>query len=191
VAAKRLDDYPHQLSGGMRQRVMIAMAMVCGPKLLIADEPTTALDVTIQAQILSLMVRLKEELAMSLLLITHDLGVVAQMAARVVVMYAGQVVEEAGVAAIFDNPFHPYTRGLLKSMPRIGDRPGAGKQRLNEIPGIVPVLTEIIEGCKFADRCPHAFDLCRRTRPQLEMIEADHRTRCWLREHPEQRRRHV
>jgi oligopeptide/dipeptide ABC transporter ATP-binding protein len=191
VAAKRLDDYPHQLSGGMRQRVMIAMAMVCGPKLLIADEPTTALDVTIQAQILSLMVRLKEELAMSLLLITHDLGVVAQMAARVVVMYAGQVVEEAGVAAIFDKPFHPYTRGLLKSMPRIGDRPGAGKQRLNEIPGIVPVLTEIIEGCKFADRCPHAFDLCRRTRPQLEMIEADHRTRCWLREHPERRRRHV
>ncbi len=188
AAAKRLNDYPHQLSGGMRQRVMIAMAMVCGPKLLIADEPTTALDVTIQAQILSLMIRLKEELAMSLLLITHDLGVVAQMASRVVVMYAGQVVEEAPVGDIFDHPFHPYTQGLLKSMPRIGDRLKEGKRRLNEIPGIVPVLTEIIAGCKFADRCPHAFDVCRQTLPQLLGIGEDHRARCWLKEYPQRRK---
>ncbi|MCP4630283.1 MAG: ABC transporter ATP-binding protein [bacterium] len=188
AATKRLNDYPHQLSGGMRQRVMIAMAMVCGPKLLIADEPTTALDVTIQAQILSLMVRLKEELAMSLLLITHDLGVVAQMAARVVVMYAGQVVEEARVGDIFDHPFHPYTQGLLKSMPRIGDPLKEGKQRLNEIPGIVPVLTEIIAGCKFADRCPHAFDSCRQSRPQLAAVDDGHRARCWLKKYPERRK---
>jgi oligopeptide/dipeptide ABC transporter ATP-binding protein len=188
AAAKRLDDYPHQLSGGMRQRVMIAMAMVCGPKLLIADEPTTALDVTIQAQILSLMIRLKEELAMSVLLITHDLGVVAQMAARVLVMYAGQIVEEARVGDIFDHPFHPYTRGLLKSMPRLGDRPSTGKPRLNEIPGIVPLLTEIIDGCKFADRCPHAFDICRQIQPQLVAIDDGHRARCWLKEYPARRK---
>jgi oligopeptide/dipeptide ABC transporter ATP-binding protein len=191
AAAKRLNDYPHQLSGGMRQRVMIAMAMVCGPKLLIADEPTTALDVTIQAQILSLMIRLKEELAMSLLLITHDLGVVAQMASRVVVMYAGQVVEEARVGDIFDSPFHPYTRGLLKSMPRIGDSFKGGKQRLNEIPGIVPVLTEIIDGCKFADRCPHAFEICRQSRPQLTAVGDGHWARCWLKKYPERRKTDV
>ena len=189
AAKKRLNDYPHQLSGGMRQRVMIAMAMVCGPKLLIADEPTTALDVTIQAQILSLMVGLKEDLAMSLLLITHDLGVVAQMAARVVVMYAGQVVEEAGVGNIFDHPFHPYTRGLLKSMPRIGDGLHGAKQRLSEIPGIVPVLTEIIDGCKFADRCPHAFDICRQKQPQLMPVGDGHRARCWLKEYPQRRKK--
>jgi len=191
AAAKRLNDYPHQLSGGMRQRVMIAMAMVCGPKLLIADEPTTALDVTIQAQILSLMNRLKDELTMSMLLITHDLGVVAQMAARVVVMYAGQIVEEAGVGEIFDHPFHPYTQGLLKSMPRIGDGLSEGKQRLSEIPGIVPVLTEIIKGCKFADRCPHAFEVCRQTQPQLLPVGQGHRARCWLKEYPERRRSDV
>ena len=191
AAAKRLNDYPHQLSGGMRQRVMIAMAMVCGPKLLIADEPTTALDVTIQAQILSLMNRLKEELTMSMLLITHDLGVVAQMAARVVVMYAGQIVEEAGVGDIFDQPFHPYTQGLLKSMPRIAGGLTEGKRRLIEIPGIVPVLTEIIEGCKFADRCPHAFEVCRQSQPQLVPINDGHRARCWLKEYPERRRSDV
>ncbi len=188
AAGKRLNDYPHQLSGGMRQRVMIAMAMVCGPKLLIADEPTTALDVTIQAQILSLMLGLKDELEMSLLLITHDLGVVAQMAARVVVMYAGQVVEEASVSEIFDRPFHPYTQGLLQSMPRIGDRRDGRKQRLKDIPGIVPVLTELIEGCKFADRCPHAFVLCRQTQPQLVAIGDKHYARCWLKEYPERRK---
>jgi oligopeptide/dipeptide ABC transporter ATP-binding protein len=191
AAAKRLEDYPHQLSGGMRQRVMIAMAMVCGPKLLIADEPTTALDVTIQAQILSLMLRLKEELAMSLLLITHDLGVVAQMAARVVVMYAGEVVEEAGVADIFDRPFHPYTQGLLKSMPRIGDQVGGRKQRLNEIPGIVPVLTELIRGCRFADRCPHVFEICRQTHPDLIPVGETHQARCWLKSYPERRKTNV
>jgi oligopeptide/dipeptide ABC transporter ATP-binding protein len=185
AARKRLGDYPHQLSGGMRQRIMIAMAMVCSPKLLIADEPTTALDVTIQAQILSLMVGLKEENRMSLLLITHDLGVVAQMANRVVVMYAGQVVEEAPVMDLFDHPFHPYTRGLLKSMPRLGDRQGA--QRLNEIAGTVPPLTDLIPGCKFAGRCSHAFDLCREKQPELTTIGEDRYARCWLFAYPEKR----
>ena len=191
AAAKRLNDYPHQLSGGMRQRVMIAMAMVCGPKLLIADEPTTALDVTIQAQILSLMNRLKDELAMSLLLITHDLGVVAQMAARVVVMYAGQVVEAANVTDIFDRPFHPYTQGLLKSIPQAGGGFKSRVKRLSEIPGTVPRLTDIIVGCKFADRCLHAFDLCRQRPPDLWRIEPGHRARCWLKDHPERRRDNV
>jgi oligopeptide/dipeptide ABC transporter ATP-binding protein len=187
AARRRLDDYPHQLSGGMRQRVMIAMAMVCGPKLLIADEPTTALDVTIQAQILSLMVGLKEDTGMSLLLITHNLGVVAQMASRVVVMYAGQVVEEASVADLFDRPFHPYTCGLLRSMPRLGARRGGSRRRLKEIPGIVPSLTKAITGCKFAERCPHAFGLCREQRPDLLSIAGDQRARCWLKEHPGRR----
>ncbi len=191
AAAKRLNDYPHQLSGGMRQRVMIAMAMVCGPKLLIADEPTTALDVTIQAQILSLMNRLKDELAMSLLLITHDLGVVAQMAARVVVMYAGQVVEEASVTDVFYRPFHPYTQGLLKSIPPAGGRLKSRIKRLSEIPGTVPVLTDIVVGCKFADRCLHGFDLCRERQPELGRIQEGHRARCWLKEHPERRRDNV
>ncbi|MBE9544435.1 MAG: ABC transporter ATP-binding protein, partial [Proteobacteria bacterium] len=190
AAAKRLNDYPHQLSGGMRQRIMIAMAMVCGPKLLIADEPTTALDVTIQAQILSLMIRLKEDLAMSLLLITHDLGVVAQMAARVVVMYAGQIVEEASVIDIFDRPFHPYTQGLLKSMPRTGHS-GERIKRLKEIQGTVPSLTQVIVGCKFADRCPHSFEICREKPPTLFQIADGHRARCWLKEHPERRRDNV
>jgi oligopeptide/dipeptide ABC transporter ATP-binding protein len=187
AATKRLNDYPHQLSGGMRQRVMIAMAMVCRPKLLIADEPTTALDVTIQAQILSLMVGLKDELAMSLLLITHDLGVVAQMASRVVVMYAGQVVEEACVTDIFDRSFHPYTQGLLKSMPRPKDFTGSRSRRLNEIPGVVPALIEPIRGCRFADRCPHVFKLCHEQQPELLEIRERHRARCWLKLHPEKR----
>jgi len=188
AAAKRLHDFPHQLSGGMRQRVMIAMAMVCGPRLLIADEPTTALDVTIQAQVLSLMARLKDEQEMSLLLITHDLGVVAQMASRVVVMYAGQIVEEAGAADVFDRPFHPYTRGLLKSIPRTV-RTGTGtKKRLAEMQGTVPPLTQMIAGCKFADRCPHRFERCRAAQPTLFRIADGHRARCWLKEHPERRR---
>jgi len=191
AARRRLNDYPHQLSGGMRQRVMIAMAMVCGPKLLIADEPTTALDVTIQAQILSLMIGLKQELGMSLLLITHDLGVVAQMASRVVVMYAGQVVEEAAVTDIFDYPFHPYTRGLLRSMPRLGARAGRRRHRLNEIAGIVPSLTDVIAGCKFADRCPHAFALCRQTQPQLVPVGKQHHARCRLKEYPDRRKNHA
>ncbi len=184
AARRRLDDYPHHLSGGMRQRVMIAMAMVCRPKLLIADEPTTALDVTIQAQILSLMVGLKEETGTSLLLITHNLGVVAQMASRVVVMYAGQVAEEARMADLFDRPFHPYTQGLLRSMPRLGGR----SRRLREIPGIVPAITAAIVGCKFAERCPHAFDLCREKPPDLFGIRQGQRARCWLKEFPERRR---
>jgi oligopeptide/dipeptide ABC transporter ATP-binding protein len=191
AARKRLHDYPHQLSGGMRQRVMIAMAMVCGPKLLIADEPTTALDVTIQAQILSLMVRLKKELDMSLLLITHDLGVIAQMVSKVVVMYAGQVVEEAGVTAIFDRPFHPYTQGLLNSMPRRMPPADSRSKRLSEIPGMVPSLTEVITGCKFADRCPHAFTLCREVPPTLVVLGDEHRARCWLQDYPQQRKNHV
>ena len=139
---KRLNEYPHQLSGGMRQRVMIAMAMVCKPRLLIADEPTTALDVSIQSQILSLMEGLRHEIGMSLLLITHDLGVVAQMAKRVVVMYAGQVVEVAELRDLFERPFHPYTQGLLKSIPRLGSRAAGKKERLNEIKGTVPSLLE-------------------------------------------------
>ena len=188
AARKRLDDYPHQLSGGMRQRVMIAMAMVCRPKLLIADEPTTALDVTIQAQILSLMLMLKSELNMSVLLITHDLGVVAQMASRVVVMYAGQIVEEGRMPDMFDQPFHPYTRGLLRSMPRLGDRQAGRTHRLNEIPGTVPTLIEAVSGCRFAGRCPHVFDVCRKQQPDLFKIDAGQRARCWLRRYPDRRK---
>ena len=191
AARERLNDYPHQLSGGMRQRVMIAMAMVCRPKLLIADEPTTALDVTIQAQILSLMLGLKEELGMSVLLITHDLGVVAQMASRVVVMYAGEVFEEAGVMDIFDGPFHPYTQGLLKSMPRLSTRRHARARRLSEIRGTVPSLIQRINGCKFSDRCPHVFQKCRKEHPQLLPIGPGQFARCWLREYPERRKHDV
>jgi oligopeptide/dipeptide ABC transporter ATP-binding protein len=188
AARKRLDDYPHQLSGGMRQRVMIAMAMVCRPKLLIADEPTTALDVTIQAQILSLMLSLKSELNMSVLLITHDLGVVAQMALRVVVMYAGQVVEEGGMTKLFHQPFHPYTRGLLKSMPRLGDRMAGQAPRLKEIPGTVPSLLKSVAGCRFAERCPHVFDVCREQTPALFKVGDGQRARCWLKRYPDRRK---
>jgi oligopeptide/dipeptide ABC transporter ATP-binding protein len=188
AARKRLDDYPHQLSGGMRQRVMIAMAMVCRPKLLIADEPTTALDVTIQAQILSLMLSLKSDLNMSVLLITHDLGVVAQMASRIVVMYAGQIVEKGRMTDIFDRPFHPYTQGLLKSMPRLGYRRGGRAPRLNEIPGTVPALIEPVVGCLFAERCPHVFDVCRHQQPDLFKIGNGQRARCWLKRHPDRRK---
>ena len=190
AARRRLADYPHQLSGGMRQRVMIAMAMVCRPRLLIADEPTTALDVTIQAQILSLMRELKEETGTALLLITHNLGVVAQMAARVLVMYAGQVVEEAPVAALFEEPFHPYTQGLLRSIPVLGGRTAGARTRLAEIPGLVPAITERIAGCRFAGRCPHAFSLCREDPPALFAIGPGRRARCWLHLHPERRQRH-
>ncbi len=188
AARERLNDYPHQFSGGMRQRVMVAMAMVCHPKLLIADEPTTALDVTIQAQILSLITGLKEEFGMGVLLITHDLGVIAQMATKVAVMYAGQIVEEAGVESIFDAPFHPYTQGLLKSIPRRGSGPGGRVAFLNEIPGMVPPLTHVIKGCKFTDRCIHAFNRCREQRPPLEQIEIGHHARCWLMRHPGRRK---
>ena len=179
-AARRIGEYPHQLSGGMRQRVMIAMALACNPKLLIADEPTTALDVTIQAQILDLMRELKQQIETAIVLITHDLGVVAEMAQRVVVMYAGRMAEEAAVAELFRRPLHPYTKGLLNSMPRLGaslDR--AHTQRLAEIPGTVPSLREAIPGCAFAARCAFATDLCHRAMPAFEEKEPGHFAACF------------
>ena len=180
MAGRRIREYPFQLSGGMRQRVMIAMAMICRPALLIADEPTTALDVSTQAQILTLIETLKTELKMSVLFITHDLGIVAQTANRVVVMYAGQVVETATVIDIFDRPAHPYTKGLLKSIPRMGrsaDGPGA---RLQEIRGSLPSLDKPIYGCRFADRCPEVFEPCRQKRPVLLRVQDGQQARCWL-----------
>ena len=166
--ARRVREYPHQLSGGMRQRVMIAMALACNPKLLIADEPTTALDVTIQAQILDLMRELKTRLGSAIMLITHDLGVVAEMAQRVVVMYAGRKVEEAAVAELFARPLHPYTRGLLGAVPRLGSSlTGAPRARLAEIPGQVPSLIGAVAGCLFAGRCPLVTDICRRESPAI------------------------
>ena len=176
--ARRASEYPHQLSGGMRQRVMIAMALACDPKLLIADEPTTALDVTIQAQILDLMRALKEKTGAAIMLITHDLGVVAEMAQRVVVMYAGRKVEEARVDDIFARPRHPYTRGLLNSMPRLGAAKTA-RARLAEIPGMVPSLREPIAGCAFASRCAHAVERCRAESPPLELRGDGHTVACW------------
>ena len=179
---RRAGEYPHQLSGGMRQRVMIAMALACQPRLLIADEPTTALDVTIQAQILDLMRALKEKSGATIVLITHDLGVVAEMAERVVVMYAGRKVEEAPVDSLFARPRHPYTRGLLGSIPRLGEAAGegnAGARRLAEIPGMVPSLKEAIPGCLFAPRCAHATDRCRREYPPLEDKGGGHSVACW------------
>jgi oligopeptide/dipeptide ABC transporter ATP-binding protein len=173
--ARRVDDYPHQLSGGMRQRVMIAMALSCNPKLLIADEPTTALDVTIQAQILDLLVSLKARLGMALLLITHDLGVVAEQADEVLILYAGALVERASVVELFDRPLHPYTRGLLDSLPRVGAPRG---ERLRPIPGTVPPLTRLPSGCRFRDRCPLAIDDCVRIEPRLEEKAPGHLVAC-------------
>lgn len=177
-AGRRLGDYPHHFSGGMRQRVMIAMALSCNPLLLIADEPTTALDVTIQAQILKLMRELKERLGAAIILITHDLGVVAETAQRVVVMYAGRKVEEAPVLELFDSPLHPYTRGLMASIPR-GRRTGAAKRRLAEIPGIVPSLREPIVGCAFAPRCEFVTARCRAEAPPLGEHVTGHIVACW------------
>ncbi|MGE5561276.1 MAG: ABC transporter ATP-binding protein [Chloroflexota bacterium] len=180
---RRVREYPHQLSGGMRQRVMIAMALSCNPRLLIADEPTTALDVTIQAQILDLMRRLKRDLGMSILLITHDLGVVAEMAERVVVMYAGKIVEEALVDDLYANPLHPYTVGLLHSIPRLdGDR-----SRLHVIDGTVPNLLRLPPGCRFAPRCPQATERCNAAQPPLIQVAPGRQVACWLRngEHKE------
>jgi peptide/nickel transport system ATP-binding protein len=179
-AERRLDDYPHQFSGGMRQRVMIAMALACSPKLLIADEPTTALDVTIQAQVLKLMLELKEQTGAAVILITHDLGVVAETCQRVVVMYAGRKVEEAPVLELFDRPAHPYTRGLLASIAR--GTAGKRVKRLQEIPGMVPSLREPIVGCAFAPRCRHAMDRCRREAPRLYAAGRDHLSACFLAE---------
>ncbi len=180
-ARRRLDEYPHQLSGGMRQRVMIAMALSCDPQVLIADEPTTALDVTIQAQILQLMLELKEKTGTAIVLITHDLGVVAETTERVVVMYAGRKVEEAPVEALFAEPLHPYTRGLMRAIPRLDvEADAAGtRPRLQEIPGLVPRLTQPIPGCAFAPRCGFATDRCRTAPPPLVDTGAGHTVACW------------
>jgi peptide/nickel transport system ATP-binding protein len=175
---RRTREYPHQLSGGMRQRVMIAIALACRPKLLIADEPTTALDVTIQAQILNLMTDLKRRVGAAIILITHDLGVVAETAERVMVMYAGGKVEEAPVAELFRSPRHPYTRGLLSAVPKLGSSLGAAQTRLAEIPGVVPSLKQRIAGCVFASRCAFARDLCRRVAPALEEKAPAHFAAC-------------
>jgi len=173
---RRVHEYPHQMSGGMRQRVMIAMALSCNPQLLIADEPTTALDVTIQAQILELMKELKDEMKMAILLITHNLGVIAEMAQRVVVMYAGKLVEEADVRSIFRKPLHPYTEGLLNSIPRI-DAPRA---RLHVIEGVVPNPLYMPPGCRFHPRCPYAEDICRREEPSLVQAGGGRWVACWM-----------
>ncbi|MCC6248502.1 MAG: ABC transporter ATP-binding protein [Rubrivivax sp.] len=176
---KRVRDYPHQFSGGMRQRVMIAIALACNPKLLIADEPTTALDVTIQAQILDLMQELKDRLGMAVMLITHAMGVVAEVAQKVVVMYAGKVVEEATVQELFARPKHPYTQGLIRSIPRI-DLAATHKARLEAIPGTVPKLIEPAEGCRFAARCKYAEAACRSATPPLVEISPGHKVACFL-----------
>lgn len=172
--AKRMNNYPHQLSGGMCQRVMIAMSLSCNPKLLIADEPTTALDVTVQAQILDLMCELRDDFGMAIMLITHDLGVVAQTARNVIVMYAGQIVETASVEDLFANPAHPYTIGLLGSIPKLGER----KRRLFAIEGMVPFPLSMPTGCRFRTRCNFAVDKCKEKMPTLDEIESDHQVRC-------------
>lgn len=169
-------EYPHQLSGGMRQRIMIAIAMACRPNLLICDEPTTALDVTIQAQILELMNSLKKDNDMGIVMITHDLGVVAEVCDRVIVMYAGKVVEQANVKDLFRNPKHPYTKGLLHSIPKMGIR----KEKLGSIPGTVPSPENMPSGCRFVDRCSSAMDICKRKMPELKHVGEDHTTACWL-----------
>ena len=179
---RRAREYPHQLSGGMRQRAMIAMALACHPKVLIADEPTTALDVTIQAQILDLMLGLQRELGTAIVLITHDLGVVAETAQRVVVMYAGKKVEEAAVEVLFEDPLHPYSQGLLNSIPRLpsmGGAPEGGGERLKEIPGTVPSLVDLPPGCIFAPRCAFADERCRREYPPYEEKRRGHWAACW------------
>lgn len=169
--------YPHELSGGMRQRVMIAIALVCNPQILIADEPTTALDVTIQAQIMNLIVKMRDELGMSVILITHDLAVVAETCDRVIVMYLGQIVEEAPVEELFLNPQHPYTRGMMQSIPKMTDE---HPERLYVIKGTVPLLSQIPRGCRFAPRCEHATERCRSEMPELTELENGHKVRCFL-----------
>jgi oligopeptide/dipeptide ABC transporter ATP-binding protein len=173
---RRVDEFPHQLSGGQRQRAMIAMALACNPSLLIADEPTTALDVTVQAQILDLMNKLKREFNSAIMLITHDLGVIAETAQRVVVMYAGKVVEEADVLPLFKEPRHPYTKGLLRSIPTLATE----KERLDVIEGVVPNPLEFPEGCRFHNRCPNCFDKCRKTEPPVYLLKGNRKVRCWL-----------
>jgi peptide/nickel transport system ATP-binding protein len=179
-AERRVKEYPHQLSGGMRQRIMIAMALSCNPKLLIADEPTTALDVTIQAQILDLLNELKSKLRMAVMLITHDMGVIAETAQRVVVMYAAKVAEEAPVGDLFKEPLHPYTQGLLRSIPRI-DLAATSHRRLETIPGTVPTLRgDIAPGCRFAPRCPFVKSVCTEKDPVLKEVKPGHKVSCWL-----------
>ncbi|MFH1136336.1 MAG: ABC transporter ATP-binding protein [Pseudomonadota bacterium] len=178
--AKRAGEYPHQLSGGMRQRAMIAMALACSPELLIADEPTTALDVTIQAQIIDLMLQLKEDFGAAILMITHDLGVIAETAQRVAVMYAGKIVETGTCLEIFEDPAHPYTQGLLASIPRLGERSLLGRNRLKEVPGIVPSLYNLPDGCAFRPRCAQALDVCSRVSPELTVRQNGRQVRCWL-----------
>jgi len=179
-AERRVKEYPHQLSGGMRQRIMIAMALSCNPKLLIADEPTTALDVTIQAQILDLLNELKSKLRMAVMLITHDMGVIAETAQRVVVMYAAKVAEEAPVGELFKEPLHPYTQGLLRSIPRI-DLAATARRRLETIPGTVPTLRgDIAPGCRFAPRCPFVKSVCTEKDPVLKEVKPGHKVSCWL-----------
>jgi peptide/nickel transport system ATP-binding protein len=179
-ADRRVKEYPHQLSGGMRQRIMIAMALSCNPKLLIADEPTTALDVTIQAQILDLLNELKSKLRMAVMLITHDMGVIAETAQRVVVMYAAKVAEEAPVGELFKEPLHPYTQGLLRSIPRI-DLAATARRRLETIPGTVPTLRgDIAPGCRFAPRCPFVKSVCTEKVPVLKEVKPGHKVSCWL-----------
>ncbi|HEX6589558.1 MAG TPA: ABC transporter ATP-binding protein [Longimicrobiales bacterium] len=180
---KRVDSYPHEMSGGQRQRVMIGMALCCEPGLLVADEPTTALDVTIQAQILELLLELRERLGMAVILITHDLGVVAEVCDRVAVMYAGQIVEQGTAAQIFSEPRHPYTEGLLQSVPRLGRK----AERLASIPGVVPAPTRWPVGCRFHDRCPYGWDRCVREHPPLLPTPDGRVSRCWLEEEPERR----
>ncbi|MEH7503004.1 ABC transporter ATP-binding protein [Neobacillus drentensis] len=169
-------EFPHQLSGGMRQRIMIAIAMACNPSVLVCDEPTTALDVTVQAQILELMNHLKEVNDMGIIMITHDLGVVAEVCNRVVVMYAGKIVEEADVKELFLNPKHPYTKGLLESIPKLGVR----KEKLGSIPGMVPSPDKMPEGCRFYDRCSSAMDICKGAVPPIQSVGENHATACWL-----------
>ena len=176
-ARERLDDYPHQFSGGMRQRAMIAMALSCNPTLLIADEPTTALDVTIQAQIVDLVLRLREQFGMSLIWITHDLGVVAGLADRVLVMYAGYIVEDAMVSDLYETPLHPYTALLLRSLPRMDKNP---RDKLESIEGLPPDLVDLPRGCPFAERCPFVQDVCRQHNPSLYMIKPNHSAACWV-----------
>ncbi len=175
---KRVNEYPHQLSGGMRQRVMIAMALACRPQLLIADEPTTALDVTIQAQILALMSRLQEELGMAILFITHDLGLVAELCKHILVMYAGRIIEAGTVAEVFKNPLHPYTKGLLTSAPRLGKRQAV----LPTIGGTVPSLWALPTGCRFSNRCPFVMAICHCVEPPLRKVQNESRVACWLHE---------
>lgn len=177
---KRANEYPHQLSGGMRQRAMIAMALACNPEILIADEPTTALDVTVQAEIIELMLKLKQDFNTAIMLITHDLGVIAEMASRVIIMYAGKIVEQADTISIFENPMHPYTRGLLGSIPRLGQRAQHGIRHLPEIKGMVPSLNDLPKGCSFSPRCPDSMPHCSSLAPKLEENVSGHLTRCWL-----------